>query len=113
MSNWAEDLDRFLRTDPCDAGCDIAMQLLHVYAELAAADPAAAQRRYPEVAAHLRACGPCEQDLGGLLAAIKADADIAESLPRRRTSRRAVSPRRCPAANPLSAVNQARMDKDS
>jgi hypothetical protein len=49
------------------------MELLHVYADLAAADPAAAQRRYPEVAAHLRACGPCEQDLGGLLAAIRPD----------------------------------------
>jgi hypothetical protein len=72
MSNWP-DLDRFLQTDPCDAGCGTAMELLHVYADLAAADPAAAQRRYPEVAAHLRACGPCEQDLGGLLAAIRPD----------------------------------------
>ncbi len=100
MSNWPEDLNRFLRTDPRDAGCDTAMELLHVYAELATADAAAAERRYPEVAAHLRACGPCEQDLRGLLAAIAADADIAESLPRRRISRRAVSPRRCRAANP-------------
>ena len=98
MSNWPEDLDHFLRTDPRDAGCGTAMELLHVYAELAAADPAEAERRYPEVAAHLRACGPCEQDLGGLLAAIAADADIAESLPRPRTSRRAVSPRRCASA---------------
>jgi hypothetical protein len=104
MSNWPADLNRFLQTDPRDAGCGVAMELLHVYAELAAADPAAAERRYPEVAAHLRACGPCEQDLDGLLAAIAADADIAESLPRRRTSRHAVSPRRCPAANPLSAL---------
>ena len=81
MSNWPEDLDHFLRTDPRDAGCDTAMQLLHVYAELAAADLAAARRRYPEVAAHLHSCGPCEQDLDGLLAAIAAHADIAESLP--------------------------------
>jgi hypothetical protein len=79
MSNWLEDLDDFLRTDPRDAGCDTAMQLLHVYAELAAADPAAARRRYPEVASHLHSCGPCEQDLRGLLVAIAADADIAES----------------------------------
>src|SRR5215469_8965497 len=99
MSNWPEDLDRFLRTDPRDAGCDTAMQLLHIYAELTAADPPAAQRRYPEVAAHLRSCGPCEQDLNGLLAAITADADIAESLQRRGTSRRAVSPRRQPVAS--------------
>jgi hypothetical protein len=98
MSNWPEDLDRFLQTDPNDAGCDTAMDLLHVYAELAAADPGEAKRRYPEVAAHLRSCGPCEQDLNGLLAAIGADADIAESLQRRRTSLRAVSPARPPAA---------------
>jgi hypothetical protein len=80
MSNWPQDLDRYLRTDPRDAGCDTAMELLHVYAELATADPAAARLRYPEVAAHLRSCGPCEQDLDGLLAAIRADADIADSL---------------------------------
>ena len=73
MSNWPEDLDRFLQTDPRDAGCSTAMELLHVYAELVAADPAAAEWRYPEVAAHLSACGPCEQDLGGLLAAIRPD----------------------------------------
>jgi hypothetical protein len=104
MSNWPQDLDRFLQTDPRDAGCDTAVELLHVYAELAAADPTTARRRYPEVAAHLRWCSPCEQDLDGLLAAIRAGADIAESLPLRRTSRPGVSPRRCPAANPLSAV---------
>ena len=80
MSNWPQDLDRYLRTDPRDAGCDTTMELLHVYAELAAADPATARHRYPEVAAHLRSCGPCEQDLDGLLAAIRADADIAGSL---------------------------------
>ena len=80
MSNWPQDLDRYLRTDFRDAGCDTAMKLLHVYAELAAADPRTAERRYPEVAAHLRSCGPCEQDLDGLLAAIRADADIADSL---------------------------------
>jgi hypothetical protein len=72
MNSWRE-LDRFLRTDPRDAGCDKAMELLHVYAELAAADPSAAEHRYPEVAAHLRACGPCAEDLEGLLAAIQAD----------------------------------------
>src|SRR5215470_3846822 len=109
MSNWLEDLDRFLQTDSRDAGCEKAMELLHVYAEVAIADPRAAEQRYPGVAAHLRACFPCEQDLDGLIAAIKADADIAESLPRRRTSRRAVSPPRRHAAKPLSASqSQAR-----
>jgi len=32
-----------------------------------------AERRYPEVAAHLQACGPCAEDLEGLLAAIRTD----------------------------------------
>jgi hypothetical protein len=72
MNSWPE-LDRFLRTDPRDAGCGKAMDLLHVYAELAAADSRGAEHRYPEVAAHLRACGPCAEDLEGLLAAIRAD----------------------------------------
>ena len=72
MNGWPE-LDRFLRTDPRDAGCEKAMELLHVYAELAVTDPRRAQQRYPGVAAHLRACGPCTQDLEGLLAAIRTD----------------------------------------
>ena len=72
MNSWPA-LDRFLRTDPRDAGCGQAMELLHVYAELAAADPRSSADRYPEVAAHLSACGPCAEDLAGLLAAIRAD----------------------------------------
>ena len=72
MNSWPE-LDRFLRTDPRDSGCDKAMELLHVYAELAAADPRGAEYRYPEVAAHLRSCGPCAEDFDGLLAAIRTD----------------------------------------
>jgi hypothetical protein len=51
-------------------GCGEAMELLHVYAELAAADASAAQR-YPGIAAHLAACGPCGDDFDGLLAAIR------------------------------------------
>ena len=46
------------------------MELLHVYAELAAAGASAA-RRYPGIAAHLAACGPCGDDFDGLLAAIR------------------------------------------
>ena len=34
MNAWTA-LDRFLRTDPRDVGCAEAMELLHVYAELA------------------------------------------------------------------------------
>jgi hypothetical protein len=39
-------LDRFLLTDPQDVGCEQAMEILHVYVELVAAD-AAAEDRYP------------------------------------------------------------------
>lgn len=65
-----ERLARFLETDPRDVGCDEAMAVLHVYAELVAEDRAAAEERYPGVAAHLAACGPCREDLTGLLEAI-------------------------------------------
>ena len=70
MNAWTV-LDRFLRTDPRDVGCAEAMGLLHVYAELAAADASAAQR-YPGIAVHLAACGPCGEDFDGLLAAIRS-----------------------------------------
>ncbi|MFF4115674.1 hypothetical protein [Streptomyces sp. NPDC001714] len=62
-------LERFLTTDPRDVGCEEALRLLHVYADLRAAgdDP---ERHWPGVAAHLRACGPCDEDYRGLLAAV-------------------------------------------
>ena len=62
-----ERLEAFLRTDPRDVGCDQAMEILHVYAELVVRDPVAAEELYPGVAAHIRACGPCATDLVGLL----------------------------------------------
>jgi hypothetical protein len=68
------DLDRFLRTDPRDVGCGEAIDLLHVYGELYATDPAEAERRYPGVTAHLRGCGPCGTDFEGLIALLEADA---------------------------------------
>jgi len=71
MSSWAS-LERFLRTDPADAGCGQAMEILHVCVDLVATDPDAA-RRYPGVAAHLAACGPCCEDFRGLLAAVTED----------------------------------------
>ena len=66
-------LDRFLQTDPEDVGCDEAMEYLHVYVELIAVD-AGVQERYPGIAAHLNACGPCSEDFTGLLAAITGPA---------------------------------------
>jgi len=71
MNGWSA-LDRFLRTDPRDVGCAQAMEMLHIYAELTAAG-AAAEQRYPGVAAHLRACGPCGEDFEGLLAALRGE----------------------------------------
>jgi hypothetical protein len=70
MTGWSG-LDRLLDLDPRDAGCGQAMKVLHVYAELVAegGDPEA---RYPGVAAHLAACGPCSEDLTGLLELVRA-----------------------------------------
>lgn len=73
MNAWTA-LDRFLRTDPRDVGCAEAMELLHVYVDLVAADASAAER-YPGIAAHLRACGPCGEDFAGLLAAVRGSAE--------------------------------------
>jgi len=74
MSGWSE-LDRFLRTDPRDVGCDEALRLLHVYVDLVvsgSSDEAAS--RYPGIATHLAACGPCAEDYQGLLAAVTGPA---------------------------------------
>lgn len=68
MTRWAA-LERFLATDPRDVGCDEAMRVLHIYVELMATARDAAAR-YPGVAAHLAACGPCDEDFRGLLAAV-------------------------------------------
>jgi hypothetical protein len=66
-------LEEFLRTDPLDAGCGRTMELLDVYAELAlsGAEP---ERRYADIAVHLRGCGPCAEDLRTLLAAVRGHA---------------------------------------
>ena len=72
MNGWSE-LDRFLRTDPRDVGCGQALEMLHIYAELTAAG-APVEERDPGIAAHLRACGPCSEDLEGLLAALRDEA---------------------------------------
>jgi hypothetical protein len=73
MNGWPE-LDRFLRTDPRDVGCAEAMEVLHVYVDLVASD-APAEQRYPGIAAHLHACGPCGEDFEALLAAVRDTTD--------------------------------------
>ncbi|AWS48690.1 hypothetical protein DKM19_25235 [Streptosporangium sp. 'caverna'] len=77
--HWAR-LDAFLRTDPRDAGCDATMEMLDVYAELLAAgsDPS---ERFPGLHVHFMACGPCAQDLNGLLTALTGEASSRPSPP--------------------------------
>lgn len=71
MTGWRHVLDEFLRTDPQDVGCERAMEVLDIYVDVVIADGAeAAERRFPSVAAHLRACGPCGEDFDGLLAVV-------------------------------------------
>jgi hypothetical protein len=70
--NEQDMLERFLRTDPRDVGCDQATAVLHIYVDLVAAGQDA-PGRYPGVAAHLAACGPCGDDFAGLLAAVTGD----------------------------------------
>jgi hypothetical protein len=73
VTDHRELLDRALTTDPADIGCDVAFEVLHVYVDLVAQDRDAAGR-YPGLAAHLAACGPCDEDFRGLLAAVTDDA---------------------------------------
>ena len=74
MTGW-QALDEFLRTDPRDVGCGQAREVLEIYVDVVSADGAeAAGRRFPGVAAHLRACGPCGEDFEGLLAALRDEA---------------------------------------
>jgi hypothetical protein len=70
MTASRERLERFLATDPRDVGCDEAMAVMHLYAELLAAGVDAAEQ-YPGVAAHLAACEACAEDVDGLLAAVR------------------------------------------
>jgi len=70
--NYREVLEQFLQTDPRDVGCSEAIAVLHVYVDLIAAGHDAGDR-YPGVAAHLTACGPCGDDFAGLLAAVTGE----------------------------------------
>jgi hypothetical protein len=70
MTGW-QALDQFLRTDPRDVGCEQAMEVLDIYVDAVVKEGAAATtQRYPGVAAHLQACGPCGEDFAGLLALV-------------------------------------------
>lgn len=58
-------LQRFLTVNPVDAGCAETFEILDRFAERMASNDA--QQRFPDVAAHLRACTSCSEDLDGLL----------------------------------------------
>ena len=70
MSELSRRLENFLDVDPRDVGCEEAMKVLHVYADLVSA-AVDAEARYPGLAIHLRSCGPCGEDFEGLLAALQ------------------------------------------
>ena len=70
--NEREMLEQFLQTDPRNVGCSEAIAVLHVYVDLIAGAGDSADR-YPGVAAHLAACGPCGDDFVGLLAAVTVE----------------------------------------
>lgn len=66
-------LDGFLRADPGDPGCTRCRLDLDVYAELTIAVGAPATL-LPGVATHLESCADCQDDLTGLIAAIRGTA---------------------------------------
>lgn len=61
-------LEHFLSPDSIDAGCGKTLRLLDTYVDLllVGEEP---QKRYPDVAVHLRDCSPCAEDFEGLLLA--------------------------------------------
>ncbi|WP_326835241.1 hypothetical protein VSH64_09995 [Amycolatopsis rhabdoformis] len=69
MSN-CDALDDFLRTDPRDVGCDLALDALHTYAEMAAAGEHP-EARYPGLATHLQSCCACSGDHEALVRALR------------------------------------------
>jgi hypothetical protein len=68
MSVWVK-LERFLTTDPQDAGCSETFEFIDVYVDLMLGG-VGAEARYPRIAAHLRSCHPCAEDFEGLLLAV-------------------------------------------
>jgi hypothetical protein len=88
--HWAR-LDAFLRTDPRDAGCDTTMEMLDLYAELLAKgdDPS---KKFPGIHAHFLACGPCAQDLEGLLKALTHETPLGRTNSPEQVTQSQVSP---------------------
>ena len=68
------DLDRLLRAEEGDAGCDAGVEIMDEYVdmELRGEDPAT---RFPGTAIHLRGCAGCRADHDGLLEAARRFGD--------------------------------------
>lgn len=64
MSGWAS-FQQFLTVDRVDAGCTATFAVVERYAERVLAGDA--ELRFPGVAAHLRACSVCAEDLRGVV----------------------------------------------
>jgi hypothetical protein len=69
MSDW-DALNEFLRTDPRDIGCDLALDALHTYSEMTAAGENA-EELFPGLTVHLKSCPACSGDHEALIRAIR------------------------------------------
>ncbi len=65
-------IQRLLGHSGRDPGCDACFEVMDEYAELRAGGEDAAGR-LPEVAAHLRDCAACREDLDGLEALLRGE----------------------------------------
>ena len=74
MTHDDADLTEVLRVDANDPGCDACARRFEQIAE-AMVLGLDAERLFPDVAAHLRACASCSEDLTGLIDAIMAFGD--------------------------------------
>jgi hypothetical protein len=63
------DIDDLLRAEPNDPGCDASAGFLAQCAQ-AVVSGASSELLFPDVAAHLRACPACREDIAGLINAI-------------------------------------------
>ena len=68
------DLDDLLRTEPNDLGCDASAALFDQFAD-ATVFGMSPERLFPEVAAHVRACAACREDVAGLIEAVSVLGD--------------------------------------
>ena len=71
-------LNRLLGRGDRDPGCDACFELLDQYAEVALHGEDA-DRKFPQIAAHLAGCPACREDTEGLIAALRRQGPSDES----------------------------------